>query len=145
MKINLIKPSRPKGVTVVEVSERYFKIAQALSGPGGGRLTSLVWGQWDPTAFFESLQKLPAPPPFLIGSLPRSQGTTRHLILPSQNPKELGRMVALQMQRQIPFSKGKMVFVDGELYEPEERPAGPPGGGPPRPADSGGLKNEGQR
>lgn len=30
-------------------------------------------------------------------------------------------------------AKVKMVFVDGELYEPEEKPAGPPGGGPPRP------------
>lgn len=30
-------------------------------------------------------------------------------------------------------AKIKMVFVDGELYEPEEKPAGPPGGGPPRP------------
>ena len=29
-------------------------------------------------------------------------------------------------------AKIKMVFVDGELYEPEEKPAGPPGG-PPRP------------
>jgi len=29
-------------------------------------------------------------------------------------------------------AKIKMVFVDGELYEPEEKPAGPPGGGPPR-------------
>jgi imidazolonepropionase-like amidohydrolase len=38
-------------------------------------------------------------------------------------------------------AKVKMVFVDGELYEPEERPAGPPGGGPPRP----GEMNEGVR
>lgn len=30
----------------------------------------------------------------------------------------------------------KMVFVDGELYEPEERPSGPPGGGPGRPGES---------
>ena len=29
----------------------------------------------------------------------------------------------------------KMVFVDGELYEPEETPAGPPGGRGPRPGD----------
>lgn len=34
-------------------------------------------------------------------------------------------------------AKVKMVFVDGELYEPEERPAGPPGGGGPgRPGES---------
>lgn len=26
-------------------------------------------------------------------------------------------------------AKAKMVFVDGQLYEPEERPQGPPGGG----------------
>jgi imidazolonepropionase-like amidohydrolase len=32
-------------------------------------------------------------------------------------------------------AKVKMVFVDGELYEPDERPAGPPGGGGPRPGD----------
>ena len=32
-------------------------------------------------------------------------------------------------------AKIKMVFVDGELYEPEEKPAGPPGGGPPRPGE----------
>ncbi|HQZ17856.1 MAG TPA: amidohydrolase family protein [Vicinamibacteria bacterium] len=38
-------------------------------------------------------------------------------------------------------AKVKMVFVDGELYEPEEKPAGPPGGGPPRP----GEMNEGMR
>lgn len=46
-------------------------------------------------------------------------------------------------------AKVKMVFVDGELYEPEERPAGPPGGGPPRPGDSTngveGNRNEVQR
>lgn len=31
-------------------------------------------------------------------------------------------------------AKIKMVFVDGELHQPEEKPAGPPGaGGPPRP------------
>lgn len=35
-------------------------------------------------------------------------------------------------------AKIKMVFVDGELYEPEEKPAGPPGGGPPRPGEVGG-------
>lgn len=34
-------------------------------------------------------------------------------------------------------AKVKMVFVDGELYEPEETPAGPPGGGPPRPGNGG--------
>lgn len=33
-------------------------------------------------------------------------------------------------------AKVKMVFVDGELYEPEEKPAGPPGGGPPRPGEA---------
>lgn len=33
-------------------------------------------------------------------------------------------------------AKIKMVFVDGELYEPEEKPAGPPGGGPPRPGET---------
>jgi imidazolonepropionase-like amidohydrolase len=32
-------------------------------------------------------------------------------------------------------AKIKMVFVDGELYEPEERPAGPPGGGAQRPGE----------
>ncbi|MEO5763091.1 MAG: amidohydrolase family protein [Vicinamibacteria bacterium] len=33
-------------------------------------------------------------------------------------------------------AKIKMVFVDGELYEPEEKPAGPPGGGGgPRPGE----------
>ena len=37
-----------------------------------------------------------------------------------------------------PFAKEakvKMVFVDGELYEPEEKPAGTPGGSPPRPGE----------
>ena len=38
-------------------------------------------------------------------------------------------------------AKVRMVFVDGELYEPEEKPAGPPGGGPPRPGEI----NEGVR
>ena len=33
-------------------------------------------------------------------------------------------------------AKIKMVFVDGELYEPEEKPSGPPGGGPPRPTET---------
>lgn len=44
-------------------------------------------------------------------------------------------------------AKVKMVFVDGELYEPEERPAGPAGGGPTRPGDSknGIERNEVQR
>lgn len=42
-------------------------------------------------------------------------------------------------------AKVKMVFVDGELYEPEEKPAGPPGGGPPRPGDSASERNEVQR
>ena len=32
-------------------------------------------------------------------------------------------------------AKIKMVFIDGELYEPEEKPAGPPGGEPPRPGE----------
>jgi imidazolonepropionase-like amidohydrolase len=36
-------------------------------------------------------------------------------------------------------AKIKMVFVDGELYEPEEKPAGPPGGGPPRPGEDEGV------
>lgn len=36
-------------------------------------------------------------------------------------------------------AKIKMVFVDGELYEPEEKPSGPPGGGPPRPGDDRGV------
>lgn len=47
-------------------------------------------------------------------------------------------------------AKVKMVFVDGELYEPEEKPAGPPGGGPPRPPGDvtngvGRVQNEVQR
>jgi imidazolonepropionase-like amidohydrolase len=33
-------------------------------------------------------------------------------------------------------AKVKMVFVEGELYEPEERPAGPPGGGGQRPGET---------
>jgi imidazolonepropionase-like amidohydrolase len=36
-------------------------------------------------------------------------------------------------------SKVKMVFVDGELYEPEEKPAGPQGGGPPGPGEERGA------
>ena len=39
-------------------------------------------------------------------------------------------------------AKVKMVFVDGELYEPEEKPAGPPGGGPPRPGEMNGDVRE---
>jgi len=39
-------------------------------------------------------------------------------------------------------AKIKMVFVDGELYEPEEKPAGPPGGGPPRPGEVNGDVRE---
>ena len=39
-------------------------------------------------------------------------------------------------------AKIKMVFVDGELYEPEEKPAGPPGGGPPRPGEISGDVRE---
>jgi len=40
-------------------------------------------------------------------------------------------------------AKVKMVFVDGELYEPEEKPAGPPGGGPPRPGEvNGGVREQ---
>jgi imidazolonepropionase-like amidohydrolase len=38
-------------------------------------------------------------------------------------------------------AKIKMVFVDGELYEPEEKPAGPGGAAPPHPGDM----NEGVR
>lgn len=38
-------------------------------------------------------------------------------------------------------AKIKMVFVDGELYEPEEKPAGPPGGVPSRP---GGMVDDGR-
>lgn len=42
-------------------------------------------------------------------------------------------------------AKIKMVFVDGELYEPEEKPAGP-SGGPPHPGESiGVLDHEGAR
>ena len=39
-------------------------------------------------------------------------------------------------------AKVKMVFVDGELYEPEDKPAGPPGGGPPRPGEIRGEARE---
>jgi imidazolonepropionase-like amidohydrolase len=39
-------------------------------------------------------------------------------------------------------AKIRMVFVDGELYEPEEKPAGPPGGGPPRPGEINGDVRE---
>lgn len=39
-------------------------------------------------------------------------------------------------------AKIKMVFVDGELYEPEEKPAGPPGDGPPRPSGTGDTGRE---
>ncbi len=57
---------------------------------------------------------------------------------------EKGKMANVVVWSGEPLTKEakiKMVFVDGELYEPEEKPAGPPGGGPPRP----GEMNEGLR
>ncbi len=45
---------------------------------------------------------------------------------------EKGKIANVVVWSGEPFakeSKVKMVFVDGELYEPEEKPAGPPGGG----------------
>lgn len=60
---------------------------------------------------------------------------------------EKGKIANLVVWSGEPLSKEakiKMVFVDGELYEPEEKPAGPPGpGGPPRPADPKGEAIEG--
>jgi len=46
---------------------------------------------------------------------------------------EKGKIVNVVVWSGEPLTKEakvKMVFVYGELYEPEEKPAGPPGGGP---------------
>ena len=120
MKINvkIKKGKQAKGVTAVELSERGFKVAQAVWEAGASQLLAVAWGEWNlkeegekaEAKLQETLQALPAPTTFLIGCLPRSQVTTRHLLLPSQDPKELKGMVALQVQRQIPFSKGRIVF-----------------------------------
>ena len=113
-----IKQDKPKGITAVELSERCFKIAQALWDTDGARLAAVTGEEWNlkqegqkaEEKLQATLRSLPAATTFLIGCLPRSSVTTRHLLLPSQDPKELRNMVALQVQRQIPFSKGKIVF-----------------------------------
>ncbi|MBK5255428.1 MAG: amidohydrolase family protein [Vicinamibacteria bacterium] len=49
---------------------------------------------------------------------------------------EKGKIANVVVWSGEPFAKEtkvKMVFVDGELYEPEEKPAGPPGAGGPKP------------
>ena len=112
-------------MTAVELSERGFKVAQAVWESGGAQLTAVTSGEWNPkeegekieATLQEALRALPAPTAFLIGCLPRSQVTTRHLLLPSQDPKELKGMVSLQIQRQIPFSKGRIVS-DYQFLEP---------------------------
>ena len=112
-------------MTAVELSERGFKVAQAVWESGRAQLTAVASGEWNPkeegekieATLQEALRKLPAPTVFLIGCLPRSQVTTRHLLLPSQDSKELKGMVSLQIQRQIPFSKGRIVF-DYQFLEP---------------------------
>lgn len=51
---------------------------------------------------------------------------------------EKGKIANIVVWSGEPLSKDakvKMVFVDGELYEPEEKPAVPPGGEPPRPGE----------
>lgn len=107
------------GVAAVELSKHSFKIATSAWTSNGPQLTGLTWGEWGSkevgsapgeSALIESLRTLRGSHRSVIGCLPRSQVTTRHLLLPSQSPRELKQMVTLQMQRQIPFSEGKMIF-----------------------------------
>ena len=90
-------------------------------------------------------------PDFLVGirkaiekGLPRETALRAATLTPAEilgladrmGSIEKGKIANVVVWSGEPLSKDakiKMVFVDGELYEPEQKPAGPPGGGGPPP------------
>lgn len=56
---------------------------------------------------------------YIIGVIPRRFAILRHLVLPSHDPIEIGKMVSLQITKQVPYPKEDIV-LDYTILEKEQ-------------------------
>ncbi|MCH7762061.1 pilus assembly protein PilM, partial [candidate division TA06 bacterium] len=114
---------RKRGRLLVELSDRLLKVIQVTEEDAGRRIVHLEALALDvqdveaiSRALSSLLKHLPKPIGQVFASVPRSQITTRMLLLPSTHPSELAKMVAFQVEKEIPFPKERIIF-DHHLIE----------------------------
>lgn len=116
-----------KGTAAIEIGRQYIKIAatkSALRKSLGGffcftkpvaSLDDAAISNFITTTFADLKLK----PRSLALSLPRNLITVRVLSLPSDNPKEIAKMLDLHVVRLVPYKKEEMVMVHSILYTDE--------------------------
>ncbi len=117
---------RAKDKVVIEISKQYIKIASMRPAfkKGGGFISSVK-----PIASFDdkalsnfianTLASLKLKPRAVVLSLPRNLITVRVLSLPSDNPKEIAKMLDLHLVRLVPYKKEEMIISYSVLYTDE--------------------------
>lgn len=117
---------RPKDTVIIEISKHHLKIAgQRPSIKRGGGFVCFVKpiASFDDSALGDfissAFSSLKLKPRSLILSLPRNLITARVLSLPSDNPKEIRKMLDLHLVRLVPYKKEEMVVSYSVLYTDE--------------------------
>ncbi len=112
-------------LTAVEITDTHIKLFQAKVGRGGSVLSlCAVRPVADSTdeEIVKALKDMTAsrtiPSESLMGVIPRRLIILKQMCLPSQNEREIRKMVGLQLVSQIPYSVEDVVY-DYELLEKE--------------------------
>ncbi|MFH1857571.1 MAG: pilus assembly protein PilM, partial [Candidatus Omnitrophota bacterium] len=115
----LLRRKTGQGTLLVELSERSIKLVQASEEAGQRQLVHLEAIELESQGEEEiaqklltALKRLPLKARRVFASMPRSQITTRMLVLPSTQSAELAKMVEYQIEKEIPFPKEKIIFDD---------------------------------
>jgi len=115
-----------KDKAIIEITKQYVKIASMRSAfkKGGGFVCSVK-----PIASFDdaalsnfianTFSSLRLKPRSMVLSLPRNLITVRVLSLPSDNPKEIAKMLDLHLVRLVPYKKEEMIISYSVLYTDE--------------------------
>lgn len=117
---------RAKDTVVIEIGKQYIKIAamRSLFKKNGGFVCLIrpvdSSNDADLSKFIaNTFSNLRLKPRSLALSLPRNLITVRVLSLPSDNPKEIGKMLDLHLVRLVPYKKEEMIVSYSVLYTDE--------------------------
>jgi len=116
-----------QGDILIELSDRFLKIVQVIEENAQRKIAYFKAVELDvadekklSATLSELLKELPHRVGRVFASIPRSQITTRILVLPSTQPTELAKMVDFQVEKEIPFPKEKIVFDNYPIEITEE-------------------------
>lgn len=109
--------AKKKVITLVEISDEWLKIVQALPATKDRKINKAVVerisGLEDSriAATLSRLAKdLQVNPELLTVCVPHQLAAIRNIELPSTNPEEIKDMVDLQIGKQTPFSKDEIIY-----------------------------------